>query len=101
MGSEIRYSSSQLYQIHDEKRNETKVHLGRRRFVQLDDLEGEWEYYTVKDGDTLELIAYERSDDSDNWYIIADLNRDKIKHPWQLRTGMSIIVPTERGFELV
>lgn len=49
--------------------------------------------YTVKDGETLQNIAFRYYDDSGKWYIIAEAN--KILNPFkELEMGTLIRIPT-------
>lgn len=51
------------------------------------------ETYTVQEGDTLWIIAYELYDDPARWEDIYEANRDLLPQPESLRTGMTLAVP--------
>lgn len=49
-------------------------------------------YYTVIEGDTLDLLAYRNYGDERLWWVIADVNPG-IKFPTQLEAGSIIVIP--------
>lgn len=49
--------------------------------------------YTVKNGDTLSRIAKRELGSYDRWREIYNANRDKIKNPNILLTGMNLVIP--------
>ncbi|HHV62128.1 MAG TPA: LysM peptidoglycan-binding domain-containing protein [Firmicutes bacterium] len=67
--------------------------VGRRRMPKTD-----WpdnRAHTVKDGDTLWMLAWQYLGDAEYWWVIADFNN--IKDPWEpLEAGRILIIPSER-----
>jgi len=52
--------------------------------------------YTIKDGDTLTMIAYKFYKDTLKWFVIADIN--EIENPFDLITGTDIIIPNLNNY---
>lgn len=51
--------------------------------------------HTVKDGDSLWMLAWQYLGDAEYWWVIADFNG--IKDPWEsLEAGRTLIIPSER-----
>jgi len=53
--------------------------------------------HTVKDGDSLWMLAWQYLGDAEHWWVIADFNG--IKDPWEpLEAGRVLVIPSERTF---
>lgn len=51
--------------------------------------------HTVKDGDTLWMLAWQYFGNAEYWWVIADFN--DIKDPWApLEPGTVLVIPSER-----
>jgi len=51
--------------------------------------------YIVKKGDTLSSIAKNELGRATRWKYLYEINKDRIKDPNKLKTGMKIIIPIE------
>ncbi|MFA5119317.1 MAG: OmpA family protein [Candidatus Omnitrophota bacterium] len=70
------------YVVEEEKKVESEVQVSTKE-------------YTIKKGDTLSKIAQEHLGKAYRWKYLYELNKDKIKNPNKLKTGIKITIPIE------
>lgn len=67
-----------------------RVHLDVTSYIS----EGNYNWYSVRELDRLDLIAFEYLGDSRLWWVIADFNYDLLKDTLRLPTSTKIRLPT-------
>lgn len=70
------------YVVQEEQKVESKVKVSTKE-------------YTVKKGDTLASIAKEQLGKASRWQYLYEINKDRIKDPNKLRTGIKLVIPKE------
>jgi outer membrane protein OmpA-like peptidoglycan-associated protein len=70
------------YVVEEEKKVESEVQVSTKE-------------YTIKKGDTLSKIAQEHLGKAYRWKYLYELNKDRIKNPNKLKTGLKITIPIE------
>lgn len=53
-------------------------------------------YHVIKQGDSLNSIAFDYYADSKFWFIIADVNG--IQNPFEITIGQSLVIPNQSRF---
>lgn len=76
--------------------NEGDESLERRPITHREDIEDR--VYTIKEEDTLTLIAFKFYNESLLWFIIADANN--IINPLDITPGKNIIIPNLNRYEI-
>jgi outer membrane protein OmpA-like peptidoglycan-associated protein len=70
------------YVVEEEKKVESEIKVSTKE-------------YTVKKGDTLWKIAVNQLGKGYRWKYLYEVNKDKIKNPNKLKTGITITIPIE------
>jgi len=75
--------------------------LGRRRFNTVADVSNNVVSHRIGSDNSLMSLSYEITSNPERWFVIADLNRDSVAHPLDIRSNTVLKVPTTEGFDLV
>lgn len=90
-----RYEKVEVYNFIDETRGIIPT-LHRRRIVKLTP-DSEVIRYQIKQGDTLDGLAYEYLGDSSLWWFLLDINPEYLS-PFDIKVGDILLIPTRTSY---